>query len=86
MGYVRNDGKYEIYIIKHLWKDDPTKDQANSGECYQWIPKKIARKHHDKLMYNNGLFTPFTANGECWQRTGIKGGPMYLTTSERIAT
>jgi len=73
MSYLRRDGKYEIYIIKHLWKDDPTKDWGNSGDCCQWIPKEIMRKHGNDLVYGEGIFVPFGANGECWQRTGING-------------
>ena len=72
MSYLRKDGKYKIYIIKHLWKDDPTKDWSNSGSCTQWIPKEIVRTHHDELVYR-GIFRSFTANGRCWQITGVHG-------------
>ena len=73
MGYSRNDGNYKIYIIKHLWKDKPENSWADSGECCQWIPKEIARRFHDDLVFGKGVFVPFTANGQCWQRTGIHG-------------
>jgi len=71
MGHPRNDGNYKIYIIKHLYKDEPG-EWGSSGECCQWIPNEIIRKSHDKLIYN-GIFKPFTANGVCWQKTGIHG-------------
>ncbi len=71
MGFSRTDGKYKIYIIKHLYKDKPG-DWGDSGDCCHWIPKEIIRKSHDELIYN-GIFKPFTANGKCWQSTGIHG-------------
>ena len=71
MGFSRTDGKYIIYIIKHLYKDKPG-DWGDSGDCCHWIPKKIIREKHDELVYN-GIFKSFTANGRCWQTTGIHG-------------
>lgn len=70
---LRNDGKYNIYIIKHLYNDDPKNEWAGSGDCCHWIPREVINKSHDKLIYGNGIFTPFTANGKCWQQTGIHG-------------
>jgi hypothetical protein len=73
MSYLRKDGNYKIYIIKHLWKDDLDYAWSCSGDCCQWIPKEILRKFHDELVYGEGIFASFGANGSCWQRTGIFG-------------
>lgn len=52
--------------------NEPKSEWADSGECTQWIPREVIRKNHDQLIYR-GIFRPFTANGECWQITGIYG-------------
>lgn len=64
---LRNDGKYIIYIIKHLWKDDSTNEWARSGECTNWIPHGKQHKHI------KDIFKPFSASGVCWQMTGVHG-------------
>ncbi len=69
---IRNDGKYKIYIIKHLYKDKPG-EWGGSGDCQQFIPKEIGTVKWDKLTYNDGIFSPFTASGKCWQQTGTHG-------------
>jgi len=69
---LRNDGLYKIYIIKHLYKDDPKHEWTHSGDCTQFIPREIMRESHDELVYR-GVFRHFTANGTCWQRTGVHG-------------
>ena len=66
---LRTDGKYKIYIIMHKYKDEG--EWSRSGECTQWIPKKVVRgKNYDKVKE---VFAPFSASGECWQWTGVHG-------------
>ena len=68
---LRTDGKYNIYIIKHLYKDDPKNGWSYSGDCYQWTPKKIT--FSVKYAEFQDMFRPFSASGKCWQKTGIHG-------------
>lgn len=70
MGHPWNDGKYKIYIIKHLYQDKG--EWAGSGECSQFIPKIKGNPILDRFAFNK-LFGPFTASGDCWQKTGIHG-------------
>ncbi len=69
---ISNDGNYIIYIIMHLYKDNPKNRWAHSGECRQWIPHDVFRLEHENLIYR-GIFKPFSANGDCWQKTNIHG-------------
>jgi len=70
MGHPWSDGKFRIYIIKHLYKDKG-KCWANSGQCTQWIPKYLPLGVISDR--NKKIFRPFSASGKCWQKTGIHG-------------
>jgi len=68
MGHPWSDGKFKIYIIKHLYKDKG-KCWDNSGQCRQFIPKDLIGGYNK----HRKLFDPFSASGSCWQKTGIHG-------------
>ena len=73
MGFLRTDGKYKIYIIKHLYNDDPTNEWGESGDCRQFIPKSIRHDYNLDKTALIKIFNNFTACGDCWQKTGISG-------------
>jgi len=66
---LRTDGKYKIYIIKHRYNDSG--EWARSGDCTQWIPRKVVNGKNFKKVQQ--IFNPFKAGGECWQQTGVHG-------------
>jgi len=73
---LRRDGNYRIYIIKHLWKDNPKNEWSNSGDCGQWFAKAFPANmdKRDKFYKKyKDIFNPFQASGECWQMTGVHG-------------
>lgn len=71
---LSNDGKYEIYIIQHRKITKEQREWDNSGGCEQLIPKEIIKEQYDELFYSdNAPFKPFSANGSCWQKTGVHG-------------
>lgn len=70
MGHPWNDGKYKIYIIKHLYKDKAERGWDDSGSCLQFLPKGCSLTNFKK--YKMAL-VPFSASGRCWQKTGIHG-------------
>jgi len=70
MGHPWNDGKFKIYIIKHLYKDDPDREWDDSGECRHFIPKNCSLSNFKKYIK---VIDPFRASGACWQKTGIYG-------------
>ena len=67
---LRNDGKYIIYVIKHIYQDINAGEWANTGDGGQMFPggNKITSGEMFKKAQN-----PFTACGECWQQTGTHG-------------
>ena len=58
---IRNDGEYQIYMIKHL-----------SGE--KWVTSNLdvffVKNEDGKLTKEN---KEYSASGICWQETGIHG-------------
>lgn len=67
---LRNDGKYNIFILQ--FKDREDKEWCYSGDCDQWLPKKLTREQWEGHVFK-GAFRCLGANGDCWQRTGIQG-------------
>ena len=64
---LRIDGKYTIYIVRHLYKHEG--EWTNSGDCdavFGYIDEKLKNQLRK-------LQTPFMPSGECWQRIGIHG-------------
>ena len=72
MGYLRTDGKYKIYIIKHLYNSKSNFEWDNSGDCRHFIPRTILWDYN-KQQLENKIFDKFTACGKCWQKTGVCG-------------
>lgn len=60
---LRNDGKYEIFIIEFKGSDDSWR-QLNFDA--RWFPDEIYESKGD-------LLNDFKASGKCWQETGVNG-------------
>lgn len=70
---LTSDGKYKIFIIKHIYKDKEEKGWKNSGDCGQFFAYPYCLRHNEKFKKFKTLQKNFTANGECWQTTGVYG-------------
>lgn len=58
---IRTDGEYKIYIVKHYHEGSWGKSNLDHFFVHD-TNGKLTKENKD-----------FTANGECWQRTGISG-------------
>lgn len=60
---LRNDGKYEIYIIEFKAMGERW-GQLNFDSV--WFPPEIYESKRD-------LINEFSSSGKCWQETGVNG-------------
>ena len=74
---LRKDGEYKIYIIKFAYKKQIHK-WIGAGDCGIWLvngvpPTSTFDEKHKFLDKYRPLIKPFSANGICWQQTGVHG-------------
>lgn len=66
---LRNDGKFEIYVLEFRAKK-PDPDSSYSNEWHRisfdvaWVPNECYKKE---------VWNEFSASGKCWQETGVHG-------------
>ena len=64
---LRNDGKYEIFVIEFASKEyHPDKWHPINWDCL-WVKAE----HMTPAKQKN--FEAFSASGQCWQETGVHG-------------
>lgn len=68
---LRNDGKYEIYIIEFRVKK-PDSDSTYSNSWHEinfdstWVSQELYAAKKE-------VWHEFSASGKCWQETGVHG-------------
>jgi len=69
---LRNDGKYEIFIIEHQYEKEGKWSRTSFDGGFK-MPDRHILKNGVWEGKENEPYESFSASGQCWQETGEHG-------------